>query len=75
MSLEKRLEQEIGWFKVIFAILVAMDASLLAWITQNHVKMHAVLFWLSFLAIFVMTTAVVLVMKHIFKCLNRLEEV
>ena len=35
MSEEKQIEQEIGWYKVIFAILIATDLSLLAWFFQN----------------------------------------
>ena len=36
MSEEKRIEQEIGWNKVIFAILSAIDVSLFAWCVKNY---------------------------------------
>lgn len=31
-----RIKEEIGWLKVIFAALVAIDASLIGWLTQNY---------------------------------------
>ncbi len=31
-----RIKEEIGWLKVIFGALVAIDASLIGWLTQNY---------------------------------------
>ena len=36
MSKADRLKEEIGWLKVAFAIAVALDASLVAWLAQNY---------------------------------------
>ena len=33
-----KLKEEIGWLKVIFAILIATDISLVAWVVQNYGK-------------------------------------
>ena len=33
-----KVKEEIGWLKVIFAILIAADISLVAWLAQNHRK-------------------------------------
>ena len=33
-----RLKEEIGWLKVMFAVLVAIDASLVGWLAQNYAK-------------------------------------
>jgi len=30
------LKEEIGWLKVVFGVLVAIDASLLGWLAQNY---------------------------------------
>ena len=30
-----KLKEEISWLKVIFAILIATDISLVAWVVQN----------------------------------------
>ena len=31
-------KEEIGWLKIIFAILIATDISLIAWAVQNYGK-------------------------------------
>ena len=35
MARVDKLEEEIGWLKVVFAILVAVDISLIGWFAQN----------------------------------------
>ena len=37
MSKTDKLKEEIGWLKVVFAILVAIDISLVGWLVQNYV--------------------------------------
>ena len=36
MSEEKQIEQSIGWYKVVFAILSAIDISLFAWFVRHY---------------------------------------
>ena len=36
MAKVDRLKEEIGWLKVVFGVLVALDASLLGWLAQNY---------------------------------------
>ena len=36
MSKVDKLKEEIGWLKVVFAILVAIDISLVGWLAQNY---------------------------------------
>ncbi|MDE0086723.1 MAG: hypothetical protein OXU23_13475 [Candidatus Poribacteria bacterium] len=31
-----KIKEEIGWLKVIFAILIATDISLIAWLIQSY---------------------------------------
>ena len=38
MAYIDKVKEEIGWLKVIFAILIATDISLVAWLAQNHRK-------------------------------------
>ena len=51
-----RLKEEVGWLKVMFGILVAIDVSLVAWLAQNYGKAS----WLLILAGVVATGAVTL---------------
>ena len=36
-------KEEIGWLKVVFAVLAAIDASLLAWIAQTYSRAETAL--------------------------------
>jgi sugar phosphate permease len=36
-------KEELGWLKVLFAVLAAVDASLIAWISQNYLRADRVL--------------------------------
>lgn len=36
MTSRESLKEEIGWLKVVFGVLVAIDASLLGWLAQNY---------------------------------------
>jgi len=31
-----RLKEEIGWLKLLFGVLVAIDVSLVGWLAQNY---------------------------------------
>jgi len=35
MPRAERVKEEIGWLKVMFAVAVALDASLVGWLAQN----------------------------------------
>ena len=74
MSVEKRLEIEIGWYKVVFAILVATDISLLAWLAQKYHNLEPVLVIVSVFAVFAITIGIYFLNKRVFKCLDRIEE-
>ena len=38
-----RLKEEIGWLKLVFGILVAIDASLVGWLAQNYATANRML--------------------------------
>ena len=44
MALIDKRKEEIGWLKVLFAILIATDISLIAWLIQNFGKTHPFLY-------------------------------
>lgn len=74
MSEEKRIEQEIGWYKVAFAILIATGVSLLAWFAQNYLVAEPILWTFALVGIVAISIAVFFINKKVFKCLDRLEE-
>jgi len=36
MAKVDRLKEEIGWLKIVFGLLIAIDASLLGWLAQHY---------------------------------------
>ena len=36
MAYVDKVKEEIGWLKVVFAVLLATDISLIAWLVQNY---------------------------------------
>ena len=44
MARVDKLKEEIGWLKVVFAILIATDISLIAWLVLNYGKVNLFLY-------------------------------
>ena len=44
MGRTDKLKEEIGWLKVIFAISIATDISLIAWLIENFGKANLFLY-------------------------------
>ncbi|WP_019894143.1 hypothetical protein [Hydrogenovibrio halophilus] len=74
MSQEKQLEQEIGWYKVVFAVLAAIDVSLLAWFAQNYESQSTVLLTTCFIAIIFVSIGIALINFNVFRCLKKLKD-
>ena len=74
MSEEKRIEQEIGWYKIIFAIFTVTDLSLLAWFVQNFETAKQSILILCSISVIVVTIILIFINHRVFICLDRLEE-
>jgi 4-hydroxybenzoate polyprenyltransferase len=58
MSRGDRIKEAPGWLKVVFAVLVAVDVSLVGWLAENYCSVPRLLVVCAFVAV-VFTTAVV----------------
>ena len=74
MSEEKQIEQTIGWYKVVFAILSAIDISLFAWFVRRYATESLALLLVCAIGIIAITVIIVIINKHVIKLLNRLRE-
>ncbi len=63
MSKAERIKEAVGWLKVVFVALVAVDVSLIAWLTQNFQRAPNILLFLAFAAV-VGTTAAIIGVNH-----------
>jgi hypothetical protein len=70
-----RLKEEIGWLKVVFAIFVAIDASLVGWLAQSYWSASPWLIASGIGAASAMTFAVARVNRVAYRRINELEEV
>ena len=75
MSKTDKLKEEIGWLKVVFAILVAIDISLVGWLAQNYDRAPILLQVVCSVSVVVITGGVVWVNRVAYKKIDELEEV
>ena len=69
-----KLKEEIGWLKVIFAILIATDISLIAWLAQNYGKAPSLLLIIG-LAVAVLVTLIIIWINNVaYRKIDKLEE-
>ena len=74
MSKVDKLKEEIGWLKVVFAILVAIDISLVGWLAQNYDDAPIFLQIVCAVAAVVITGGVVWVNRVAYRKIDELEE-
>jgi 4-hydroxybenzoate polyprenyltransferase len=69
-----RIKEMLGWLKVVFAALVAVDISLIAWLAQNFQSADTVLVVLAFVAVVCTTAAIVGANHAAYKRIAELED-
>ena len=74
MSRAERIKEEIGWLKVLFAVTVALDASLVAWLAQNYETAQTVIVTIGFVVALVLGFIVVHVNRLAYRRLKELED-
>jgi hypothetical protein len=74
MSKADRLKEEIGWLKLIFGALLAVDVSLVAWLAQNYATTDRVLVLAGLVATLILTGAVVWVNRLAYRRIEQLED-
>jgi predicted MFS family arabinose efflux permease len=69
-----RIKEEIGWLKLVFGVLVAIDASLVGWLAQNYRTASGLLVLAGVAATAVVTFAVVRVNHLAYRRIEQLED-
>ena len=69
-----KLKEEVGWLKIIFAILIATDISLGAWVVQNYGKISKIFLIVSIMGVFLLTFVIVWVNQVAYRKIDELEE-
>lgn len=74
MSKADSVKEEIGFLKLVFTVLVALDASLVAWVAQHFSTAHVLLLIGGLLSVFLLTGAVVWITRLTYRRFQQLEE-
>ena len=69
-----KIKEEIGWLKVIFAILIATDISLIAWLAQNYGKAPPLLLEIGLVVAFLVTLVIIWINNVAYRKIDELEE-
>ena len=66
-------KEELGWLKVVFAVLVAIDTSLIAWVSQNYGTARGPLVIVAMLVIALLTSLLVWINQRAYRKIRELE--
>jgi hypothetical protein len=73
MSKLDSAKEELGWLKVVFAVLVAIDASLIAWVSQTYRTANGVLIAVALIAVALLTAFGVWINRAAYRKIRELE--
>jgi len=74
MSEIDKIKEEIGWLKVVFALSVAIDASLIVWAARNFYKASISLLLLAIFIITLITWWIIEVNRRAYKKISKLRD-
>lgn len=74
MAYIDKIKEEIGWLKVIFAISIATDISLIAWLIQSYGKVRLLLSILGALGALLIMFTIVWINRIAYRKIDELEE-
>lgn len=75
MAKVDRLKEEIGWLKVVFGVLVAIDATVLGWLAQNYASAGRLLVLAATIATIVLSFVIVRINRLAYRRIEELEKV
>ena len=74
MAYIDKVKEEIGWLKVIFAISIATDISLIAWLIENFKKEDPFLLVIAGLGALLLMFVIISINSGTYRKINKLEE-
>ncbi len=69
-----KIKESIGYLKVVFSIMIAIDVSLIAWLYQNFEKLQFTDGVMIFVAGVLLTFGIIVLNKKILSKIDDLEE-
>ncbi len=74
MAKVDEIKEEIGWLKIIFGILTAVDISVLGWLSKNYSTSNSILLFIALIVIVISTFGIVVVNKKAYLKIRQLKE-
>ena len=74
MAYIDKVKEKIGWLKVIFAISIATDISLIAWLVENFKKEDPFLLLIAGLGALLLMFVIIWINSVTYRKINKLEE-
>ena len=74
MSRGDRIKEELGWLKLVFAALVAIDVSLVGWLAENYQIAAQLLVVSAFVGVVFTTLVVVWINRAAMRRFKALED-
>ncbi len=68
------IKEFIGYLKVVFGILVAIDISIIGWLFKNEDSLSNIKIILSSIVVIITTISIVMINKKILNKIDELEE-
>ena len=69
-----KIREEIGWLKLVFGVLVAIDVSLIAWLAQNHLRAAPILLAAGAFSALMLTGVIISTVRTIYHLIDELED-
>lgn len=67
-----KVKEEIGWLKVVFSLLVAVDFSLIGWCTQHFGTAPPLLFWVAIIVVAIVSWSIITLSKQAYSKIDKL---
>ena len=69
-----RIKEELGWLKVVFGVLAAIDTSLVAWLAQNFATARIDMLIAGLVVVASLTSGIIWVSRVVYRRLEELEK-
>lgn len=69
-----KIREEIGWLKLVFGVLVAIDVSLIAWLAQNYLHAAPILLAAGAFCTLMLTGVIIGLIRTVYRLIDELED-
>ena len=74
MSEADQIKEEVGWLKLVFAALIAIEVSLIGWLAQNHTTARPLIVVGAFVTVVAIGLGTVWVNRTAFRRIRQLRD-